>query len=164
MLIDNAGNLVASRLPAPTAEMQRTALREAAQLYARRGWTGISNVSTSAAELANFEALAQAGEMPLHASLYLEPGDSDALFERGPYVDATGLVHVRGVKLYMDGALGSRGAALLARYSDANGDGLLVTPVEELREYLRRARAGNVQVGTHAIGDRGNRHFGHAEP
>src|SRR5690606_18245520 len=97
------------------------------------------------------------GELPLRASLYLTPEDSGSVFERGPYADATGRVHVRGVKLYMDGALGSRGAALLAPYSDARSYGLLVTPVEELRETLARARERNVQVATHAIGDRGNR-------
>jgi predicted amidohydrolase YtcJ len=66
-------------------------------------------------------------------------------------------VNVRGVKLYMDGALGSRGAALLQPYSDAAGNGLLVTPVETIREFLNRARQRGVQVATHAIGDRGNR-------
>jgi predicted amidohydrolase YtcJ len=79
------------------------------------------------------------------------------VYERGPYADPSGLVHVRGVKLYMDGALGSRGAALLAPYSDAPSAGLLVTPVETIRDYLARARANGVQVATHAIGDRGNR-------
>jgi predicted amidohydrolase YtcJ len=157
MLIDNAANLVQSRLPTPTPDMMRNALRQAAQLYAQRGWTGISNVSTTSAEAGFFEELARAGEMPLHASLYLDPSAATSLFERGPYADPTGLVHVRGVKLYMDGALGSRGAALLAPYADAQGDGLLVTPVEELRELLQRARAANVQAATHAIGDRGNR-------
>jgi predicted amidohydrolase YtcJ len=56
----------------------------------------------------------------------------------------------------MDGALGSRGAALLAPYSDAPAsDGLLLTPIEQLRETLRQAR-GRAQIATHAIGDRGN--------
>jgi predicted amidohydrolase YtcJ len=64
---------------------------------------------------------------------------------------------VRGIKLYMDGALGSRGAALLAPYNDAPGDGLLVTPIATLRDFMRRARAARCQVATHAIGDRGNR-------
>lgn len=157
MLIDNADALVVSRLPPPTTEMRREALKQAAQLYAQRGWTGISNVSTSAVELANFIDLARTGEMPLHASLYLEPGDSDDLHQRGVYADDTGLIHVRGVKLYMDGALGSRGAALLAPYSDAHSDGLLVTEPEVLRGQLQRAREANLQVATHAIGDRGNR-------
>jgi predicted amidohydrolase YtcJ len=57
----------------------------------------------------------------------------------------------------MDGALGSRGAALLAPYSDAPGSGLLVMPIEQIRDIIRLARARNVQITTHAIGDRANR-------
>lgn len=157
MLIDNAANLVQSRLPGPTPEQMRQALAQAGQLYASRGWTGVCNMSTTGAEAAIFADLAHAGELPLNADLYLTPEDSGPVFERGPFADGTGLVQTRGVKLYMDGALGSRGAALLAPYSDAPSDGLLVTPVEELRATLRRARESNVQVATHAIGDRGNR-------
>ncbi|MBY0566674.1 MAG: amidohydrolase [Hyphomonadaceae bacterium] len=157
MLIDNAASLVQSRLPAPTPEQQRQALAEGARLYASRGWTGVCNMSTAAAEAQFFADLAASGEMPLKVNVYLTPGDAEPVFERGPYVDDTGLVHVRGVKMYMDGALGSRGAALLRRYSDAPTDGLLVTPVEDIRAMLLRARERNVQIATHAIGDRGNR-------
>jgi predicted amidohydrolase YtcJ len=156
MLIDNAANLVTAALPAPTAEMNRAALRQAARLYASRGWTGICNMGTSTAEIALFQELAAAGEMPLWANLYTHPGDVDAIAgARGNDGDR---VRVRGVKLYMDGALGSRGAALLAPYSDLpSTSGLLVTPIEELRDHMRRAREGNYQAATHAIGDRGNR-------
>lgn len=157
MLIDNAAAFVQSRLPAATPQQMREALAEGARIYAARGWTSICNMSTSAAEAQLFADLAAVGEMPLKADIYLNPDDSEQVFERGPYVDATGAIHVRGVKLYMDGALGSRGAALLQRYSDAPSDGLLVTPVEELSAMLRRARERNVQIATHAIGDRGNR-------
>ena len=155
MLIDNATALVEARLPSPTPAMQRQALAEGARLYASRGWTGVCNMSTSAAEAALFEAFARGGELPLRADLYLTPDDSQSVMQRGPYGD--GLAHVRGVKLYMDGALGSRGAALLAPYSDAPSQGLLVTPLEQLRAVLAQARARGVQVATHAIGDRGNR-------
>jgi predicted amidohydrolase YtcJ len=155
MLIDNAVGLVQSRLPEPTPAMRHEALRQAARLYASRGWTGVANMSTSLEEAASFQSFAEEGALPLRAELYLTPEDSEIVFQRGPYGE--GLVHVRGVKLYMDGALGSRGAALLAPYNDAPGDGLLVTPLEEIGEYLRRARERGVQVATHAIGDRGNR-------
>ena len=155
MLIDNATTLVQARLPAPTSAMQRQALVEGARIYAARGWTGICNMSTSAAEAALFQEFAAAGELPLRADLYLTPEDSGAILQGGPYGE--GLVHVRGVKLYMDGALGSRGAALLAPYSDAPTQGLLVTPMEQLRATLAQARERGVQIATHAIGDRGNR-------
>jgi len=68
------------------------------------------------------------------------------------------MLAVRAVKLYADGALGSRGAALLAPYADDPGNtGLLVTPAAEILEAARFALAHGFQVGTHAIGDRANR-------
>ena len=155
MLIDNATGLVQSRLPAPTREMVRQAIAEGAHIYASRGWVGICNMSTSLAETGVFEELARANALPLRADIYLTPEDAGAVLERGPYGE--GLVHVRGVKMYMDGALGSRGAALLAPYNDAASNGLLVTPPDQLRAMLANARARGVQVATHAIGDRGNR-------
>ena len=139
MLIDNAANLVQSRLPAPTPAMRRQALAEGARIYASRGWTGVCNMSTSGEEAALFAEFARGGELPLRADLYLTPEDSQAVMQRGPYGE--GLVHVRGVKLYMDGALGSRGAALLAPYSDAPSQGLLVTPLDDVRALLERKRA-----------------------
>lgn len=155
MLIDNAMSLVQNRLPAPTPAMQREALAQALRLYAMRGWTGASNMSTSLAEALILQDFAAAGEAPIHTDIYLTPEDSEIVFQRSAF--AIGNAHVRGVKLYMDGALGSRGAALLEPYADAHSDGLLVTPPDQLRAFLTRARAANVQVATHAIGDRGNR-------
>jgi predicted amidohydrolase YtcJ len=155
MLIDNAMALVQSRFAAPTPAIQREALRQAAQLYASRGWVGVHNVSTSGEEHGNFVDLDTAGALPIHAQLYSEPALLTA--PASPW-RSSGHVSARaGVKLYMDGALGSRGAALLARYSDAPSEGLLVTAVGDLQALLAQARARNVQVATHAIGDRGNR-------
>ncbi len=156
MLIDNAMALAQSRLPEPSAAQKREALRQAAALYASRGWVGVHNVSTSGEEHADFMALDAAGELPLHAHIYREPDFlAPAVHPTRP--DAPHVSMQIGVKLYMDGALGSRGAALLAPYSDAHSDGLLVSPVEELRTMLAQARGAGIQVATHAIGDRGNR-------
>ncbi|MEQ1708582.1 MAG: amidohydrolase [Terricaulis sp.] len=163
MLIDNAMSLVSLRLPEPSAAQKREALRQAARLYASRGWTGVHDMSTSGEEHIDFLELDGAGDMPLHADIYLAPPERytetvrnwNALQARGG-VEA-GRVRLRGEKLYVDGALGSRGAALLRPYSDAPGDGLLVTPIEDLRWLLADARHHGIQVALHAIGDRGNR-------
>lgn len=156
MLIDNATGLVQSQFPPPTATMVREALQQGARLYASRGWTGVHNMSTSLAEAQLFQEFAAAGDLPISADIYLTPDDAAAVLERGPYGE--GAVKVRGIKMYMDGALGSRGAALLAPYSDANAStGLLVMPVEQVADIIRRAKEKNVQITTHAIGDRGNR-------
>jgi predicted amidohydrolase YtcJ len=156
MLIDNAVGLAQSRFPPPTPAMVREALLQGARLYASRGWTGVANMSTSLAEAQLFQEFAASGELPLSADIYLTPEDGEIVLQRGPYGE--GSVKVRGIKMYMDGALGSRGAALLAPYSDApSSSGLLVTPIEQIRATLQRAREKNVQITTHAIGDRGNR-------
>lgn len=164
MLIDNAASLVQARFPAPTEAQRREALRQAGRIYAARGWTGVHNMSTAASEHIDYLELDRAGEMPLNAELYLAPPERYTDAERAwtaPHVRNGGFesahVRLRGYKLYMDGALGSRGAALLAPYSDAPGDGLLVTPLEDVRGMLLHAREYGVQVATHAIGDRGNR-------
>jgi predicted amidohydrolase YtcJ len=157
ILIDNAQNLIERKLPPPTRAMKKKALSRATALYAQRGWTGTAHMSASSDDVALLGELAAEHDLPFPVDVYLSPGHADELFARGPHADPTGMVQVRGIKLYMDGALGSRGAALLAPYKDAPGSGLLRTPVDELRALLKRARASKIQVATHAIGDRGNR-------
>src|ERR1044072_9378054 len=88
------------------------------------------------------------------------PGPSaQKLLSEGPLVAAfDNHFTVRGIKAYMDGALGSRGAALLEPYSDApNTSGFFVTKEEDLMPMLVEALRKGIQVETHAIGDRGNR-------
>jgi predicted amidohydrolase YtcJ len=156
MLIDNAMPIVQSRFPPPTAAMIREALLQGARLYASRGWTGVHNMSTTLAEAQLFQDFVANGELPLSADIYLTPDDAEGILQTGPYGE--GAVKVRGIKMYMDGALGSRGAALLAPYSDARAStGLLVTPPGLIATIIQRAKGKNVQITTHAIGDRGNR-------
>ena len=156
VLVDRAMRLAEAKLPAPTEAQHREALRLATRLYAQAGWAGAANMSTTLADARRFDALGRAGELPLRLDLFVSDEDADGLFAAGPR--SGGGVTWRGVKMYMDGALGSRGAALLAPYSDApNTSGLVVTPPDHMREVMRRARRAGLQVATHAIGDRGNR-------
>jgi len=157
MLVDNALDLMYSKLPQPSKALKREALERAVALYASRGWTGIHNMSVPGEDLTILNALAAEGRLPIRVDNYMVPEDADAVLTKGPSQDASGLVRVRGVKLYMDGALGSRGAALLEPYNDAEGSGLLVTTHEVMRPILLRALKAHAQVATHAIGDRGNR-------
>ena len=94
--------------------------------------------------------------MPIRVSAYLEGGaeGTDALLDEPP--DQEGLLTVVGVKHYIDGALGSRGAALFADYSDRPGHlGLLVQSADELTARARRAHEAGYPVAIHAIGDCG---------
>jgi predicted amidohydrolase YtcJ len=158
MLIDNAMGLMEAKLPAPSPALIRQALAVGSKVYAERGWTGVGNMSVSAEDIAALDSLAADGALPIRTDNFMQPEDSADVLKRGPFADPTGRVRVRGVKLYMDGALGSRGAALLKPYSDRPDiSGLLLSDHDATIPILKQALAAKAQVAMHAIGDRGNR-------
>jgi predicted amidohydrolase YtcJ len=155
MLIDAAMSLVEDEMPEPTPAFKREALKRGVARVASMGWTGIHNMSVSADELAMLIALEGDGALPIRVDNYMDAEAGEQILKAGPV--RTRRVGVRGVKLYVDGALGSRGAALLAPYSDAKTSGLILLPQKDLLSYLARAKASGAQIAVHAIGDRGNR-------
>lgn len=157
MLIDHAQSLVKDVIPPPSQALKRQALEKAGQLYASRGWTGLGNMSVATEDHALLAALAKEGRFGLRVDNYMDPSAAGLVLSLGPFEDKTGLIRVRGIKLYMDGALGSRGAALLEPYSDAEGLGLQLTQRDQGLALMKKAKAVNAQVAMHAIGDRGNR-------
>lgn len=157
MVIDNAQTLLAGVIPPPSPALKRQALEKAGALYASRGWTGLGNMSVEAPDLAILTTLAAEKKFSLRVDNYMDPSGAAEVLAKGPFADTTGLIRVRGIKLYMDGALGSRGAALLEPYSDAEGLGLQLTPRDQGLALMKKAKAVNAQVAMHAIGDRGNR-------
>ena len=157
MLIDHAQALVRDVIPPPSDATKRLALEKAGALYASRGWTGLGNMSVDAGDLKLLTALAAEKTFSLRVDNYMDPGGAAEVLAKGPFEDATGLIRTRGIKLYMDGALGSRGAALLEPYSDAEGLGLQLTERDKGLALMKAARAVKAQVAMHAIGDRGNR-------
>lgn len=160
VFIDRAMAFVNSVVPpTPQAELDR-ALRLALAEAVKQGLTGVHNMRVSADDMTRLRTFADRGELPLRVTAYAD-GDQAALAGLcafGRYEHAGGRLKMRGVKLYADGALGSRGAALLADYSDEKGNrGILVTSEEALRAAMVKARDCGIQVATHGIGDRGNR-------
>ena len=160
IFIDTATALVDAVVPPPDEAFRIEALQRALAATASVGLTGVHDMGTSAADLDLYQRFANQGRLTLRVVAYAD-GDSAALNRlcaNGPYRDRTGRVRMPGVKFYADGALGSRGAALLKSYSDDHGNrGILVTPPEKLVEGMRKAHRCGLQVATHAIGDRGNR-------
>ena len=157
VLVDNAMN-AGSRIPGPSLEQRRKALELAARRCLELGLTTVTDMGVGDGDYQAYRALRDAGRLPLQAALFL--GDDDALlsrwFQRGPEIDREARLLVRGVKLYADGALGSRGAALVEPYSDDAGNlGLLTSPGDHLADVSRRAAESGFQVAIHAIGDRG---------
>lgn len=160
VLIDTAMALIDDAVPKPTPALLRTAILRAQDQLLAAGLTGVHDAGVSAEVLAVYRELADEGRLALRIAAMAD-GDGQALADlcaHGLYAHPSGRLKMRTVKLYSDGALGSRGAALLADYADAPGErGLLVTPAGRLEAAARRARDCGVQVATHAIGDRGNR-------
>ncbi len=158
MFVDNAMALVRGAFPPPDMAMKREALARADRLYASRGWTGVHSMSVDQDDVDILRAMAAQDGLGIRVDNYMDPASAHEVLATGPSADASGKVRLRGIKLYADGALGSRGAALLAPYSDKPGwTGSVVTPHDVMVGLMRKAKAAGAQVAVHAIGDRGNR-------
>jgi predicted amidohydrolase YtcJ len=159
VLIDDAMDLVRGGIPDSSARQLESWILAGAQHCLARGLTTVTDMGVSQADYEAYAALDGAGELPLRASLFLtDDGDLIARWlERGPQIDPDSRLFVRGIKLYADGALGSRGAALVEPYDDDPGNtGLLTATSIHISDVCHRALEGGFQVGIHAIGDRGS--------
>jgi predicted amidohydrolase YtcJ len=162
VFVDAALDLILRAVPAPTVAQLARAGRAAQAECHRWGLTSIGDPGVAQPGLDAYDALRHDGALTLRVHAMLAGSDEALLARRVPagpqLLDADGRFAVRAIKLYADGALGSRGAALLAPYSDdAANRGLILTPPERLGEVARAALRAGFQVCTHAIGDRGNR-------
>ncbi len=161
VLVDNAKVLVGRNVPDPTPTQFRAAVVDAIKEIHRWGLVGVHDAGASRGAIDLYENMAQSGDLNLRLYVmisddsaaiahYLSVGPRSALYN--------GQVWVRAIKLYADGAMGSRGAALLEPYSDdPNNSGLLLSAPTHIRAVAERALKSGFQVNTHAIGDRGNR-------
>lgn len=167
VFIDNAKSLIARAVPGPTRATTRKAILSGVAEANRWGLTGVHDPGEDVETIGIFEELAKAGEYNLRNYVMLsDPGEAgSAQAEANPYIKRgpqsalyDGHLWIRAIKLYADGALGSRGAALLAPYSDdAGNSGLLVSRPEHLEAWAEQGLRRGFQVNIHAIGDRGNR-------
>ena len=161
MLIDNAASLVNGLLPALTEARKREAYIRGASLYAARGWTNIHSMSVDPADIPMLNTLARDKDIKIRVynSLDLLSGRNQTLANMTTLKNAQNqLITTRAIKLYADGALGSRGAALLAPYSDdEKNSGLMLLKEESAKAIFDAALQNGTQVNTHAIGDRANR-------
>ncbi|MGH9459072.1 MAG: amidohydrolase, partial [Thermoanaerobaculia bacterium] len=160
VFVDAAMDLVDAIVPPPSRAERRARLLEAAHAIAASGLTGVHDAGVDHETLDVLRALADEGALPIRVyALLTDDGELlESWFARGPLVDYGDHLTVRSVKLYADGALGSRGAALLQPYADdPSNRGLLVSSEEHIRRRAKAALDAGFQVGTHAIGDRGVR-------
>lgn len=153
VLLDEAMALVRAKIPAPPpAQLRRWIERAVAECH-RVGLTGVHDAGTSAADLAILRAMEAEGRLTLRVYTMLMPDDPgfEAVFAKGPQTGE--FVDARAIKMFADGALGSRGAWLKHKYADAQGKGIPITHGAPLRKRVGRYFAAGYQVGVHAIGD-----------
>jgi len=160
VLVDAAQELVTKVLPAQTEAEGRVALDRALGAMAKVGITSTHDAGLGVAEDRLYRAYADQGK--LTARIYGMIGgtekDFDALSKNGPLKTyGNDMYALRAVKLYSDGALGSRGAALIKPYSDEpHSHGLLFYKLDQMDAMMKKAMTRGYQVNVHAIGDAGN--------
>ena len=161
VLVDGAMELLTRKLPLPTPEQLAAALDGALAEMASVGLTGVADAGIDQATFALYKRYADEGRLTarIYAMIGGTGSDFEAISKAGPLIGyGQDFLTVRSVKLYADGALGSRGAAMLAPYADAPGNsGLLFNSQEALTGMIGKALAKGYQVCVHAIGDKANR-------
>jgi predicted amidohydrolase YtcJ len=161
VLVDHAQGLIERVVAPPSREETRAAILAAVAEVNRWGLTGIHDAGVDGGTIDLYEELARAGRYSLRNYVMVR-GDSGTLaryFQRGPQQGLyDGRIWLRSIKLVADGALGSRGAALLEDYSDEAGNrGLVTTSPETILRVAIAALQHGFQLCVHAIGDRANR-------
>lgn len=160
VLVDGAMGLVGKAVPEISPELLEASLGLALQQLVSLGLTGVHDMGVDRSVVELFQKRITQGQFPTRVYAFTDgAGETlDWLCREGAYEDASGRLNMRAVKLYIDGAMGSRGAALLADYSDESGNaGLLFMPPADLEAKIDKAMACGFQLGVHAIGDQGNR-------
>lgn len=158
ILIDNAIEIVSKIIPAPSLDLQRKALQAAERNCFAVGLTSVQDAGLGKDTIDLIDKMQQEGSLNMRIYAMITPTEAglNSYLKKGVY--STGYLTVRSVKLYVDGALGSRGAKMLEPYSDdpANS-GLFMFQPEFYQKICVLALENGFQVNTHAIGDEGNR-------
>ncbi|MEQ1494190.1 MAG: amidohydrolase [Novosphingobium sp.] len=158
VLVDNAMELVDAKVPPPRPEDRDLALTKAQDILLGRGVTAIADMGTTIEDWQTYRRAGDAGRLNIRIMAYAGGTDQMALIGGpGPtpwlYDER---LRLNGVKLYVDGALGSRGASLKVPYADAATRGLRITGDTQLKNMMSRAALDHFQIAVHAIGDEGN--------
>ena len=158
VLIDNSMRLIDDIIPEPTKEESIKALLSAQDMAFKNGLTTISDAGLTKKQIELIDELQKEGalKIKIYAMIENDSVSLDHFLQLGPY--KTERLNVRSVKVYVDGALGSRGALLINDYSDRAGyKGIIRTPVDSINNLAFRLAGTGFQMNTHAIGDQANR-------
>jgi len=157
VLIDTPMKLITAILPKPSVEEKIQALQNAEEIGFANGLTTVSEAGLDKDDIFLIDSLQKAGllTMRVYAMVSNTPENLEYFLKEGPY--KTDKLNVRSFKVYADGALGSRGAALKEAYSDLeNHTGAFITPKDSLEALAYKLAASPFQMNTHAIGDAAN--------
>lgn len=157
--VDNAMDLITSNIPQLSIEEQMFALRRALLALSAQGLTSVHDAGVSARTVEAYKRLLDEGPLPVRVNIMLGAGDPalPELLAAGHFTSDDGTLTINSIKISADGALGSRGAALIEDYSDMPGHrGLLLLEPEALYNTMEMAMKADFQVNIHAIGDNAN--------
>lgn len=157
VLVDNPQTLIDAVMPEVTRQQAINALMQAQQVCFSYGLTTVNDAGLNKETLDLIQELHDKGDlkMRMYAMVSNSPKNLEYYLDKG--IVKTDRLNIRSVKVYADGALGSRGATLKSPYSDKDGHfGAMVTPVNEINELASRIVAAGYQMNTHAIGDSAN--------
>jgi len=160
ILLDNAVDLLKAAVPPPTKEERKAIYGAAIRRCLSVGLGGMHDMGLNAEQISVLADMAQHGELPFRLAGYVDGKGAawEDLLRTGRRSFADDRFVLAGLKLYADGALGSRGALLLDDYSDDHGNrGICITTVDSLAAETERALSRDLQVCVHAIGDSANR-------
>ncbi len=160
VLIDNAMNLIYKVMPPPTEENLTEIILVSTKKLVEYGITSVHDMGASEQVIKIYKKLADENKLPLRVHVYVDGiGETwKKYLEEGKLIGyANNFVNVDGIKLFVDGAMGSRGALMCEPYhDDPNNYGLLLLSEDEIYDVTKDALRNGLQVATHAIGDSGN--------
>ena len=157
LLVDKASLLVERLIPKKTLKQDKEALEIAINKSIKLGWTQLHDAGSPYSDFEILEEVKSEGNLNTRIQFYASDGpDALRMLEEGIRIDPEHLLSARGIKLYADGAIGSRGAAFLDKYHDYDTSGFLIFEKEKTMPVLIEALKKGIQIETHAIGDKGN--------
>jgi len=157
ILIDTPMSLVYNIVPQPTTKFNVEALKDAEDICFSFGLTTINEAGLSREIIELIDSLQQSGEMEIRVYAMISNYKENLDYFLAKGIIKTDRLHVRSVKVFADGALGSRGAALRMEYSDKPEHfGAMITPAGDLEAVAKRIAKAGYQMNTHAIGDSAN--------
>jgi len=155
IFLENTYERLMRAIPDPSFEEQLRLVQQAVTLCYRNGLTSVSDAGLPLSSVQLLDTMQQTGRLKLRVDAWIEPSEENFERFRSPY--RTDRLTVSTLKLYMDGALGSRGALMFAPYDDDPATiGIRFTPDEQFLNYCQRALDAGLQVATHCIGDAAN--------